>query len=449
MPKYHTLAPTHGKDTVRFLSRVKQGKGTIVANFYAVVGSENACLVALTLATKDRSGKLCKARGLDGDDRKAAGVIAAPKSARGLLVMGRTGQLMFWKLSDLSVQGQEATDKALRLGIKKLCTTADEFKPFKGRYDIGSGDREAFDAWWSEWGSPDEAQFLEGNLDHLADEMGIPREELDELTSNREAIQQLMVEMAEADQPVDRSGLQDAIGNLASGLERRLSPKGQEDFDLALRDLTNMEGRNDADEWPEVITAPFADARLKADRLRTSDLDAAIDVLNKATAEVDRRAKQLAKLEKIRRKLGDRLGNAADTLEGYVSDVEDEIPPRLTALQEDHGRARQTGGAWGRIIDLGRWDLADSKLEEVRKAIAQVAVDVLNYRWEADMALEISQSTYSPDDGNEALLSQLDSEGVCLAMSLDWLGHGGSKAGPGEKQQGDVSASHLKWQAVY
>lgn len=448
MTKYAELAPKYGKETLQVINRVRQSRGVVMANFYAVIGTNDSTLLAATYAKKDRSGRTCRARGLDADDRAAAGIPKGGRSARGVMVVERRGALMFWRLTNVSVQGQEANDKQLRLGLKKLCETADEFKVYKGRYEVGSGTKEEFDTWWKSFDAPDETVLEDENLDELARNMGMTSKELKEFVAGTAEMNEMLGEMEKLedldDDPLDERGFE--LSERAKGL---LSVSLRDEYGLARSKFNELWGEVKPYHWSSPHKEKAKRYKADGEDLEDVDLSMALQSYTRGREYIRLRLAHGKELKSDVGRLRMYTEEAETLLEEYESEAGTPTPEPLRALRSALEEAKEKAQPVYTAHAERRWEDGLTISKQARLSMRKVHVAVMNHAFEGSLALEVSQGTYTPGDEDIALLAQLSNSGVCLAMAMDWLGSGGSGVPGGTKRTGHVSLSHLKWQATY
>ncbi len=440
------LAPNFGAQTAQVVTRVKAGAGAVLGNFYTVSAPDNTTLLATTFVKKDKSGKTCRSHALDTEDRAAAGIPKGGRSGRGVFVATRTGRLMFWMLTDLSVQGQAATKTQVFLGLKKLFDTADELKKYKGKYDVEEGTRDDFDAWYAEAAAPAPEVLTPDGLASLADSMGMDRREVEELVASAKQMSALLQDMIANDELLEDDPLDEATFELSNMVRGLLDTVRDEDVEVAKKKYDDAMEAADVDFWPP---EPEEEAKAFGTRAKAlATLREQIAEYADGAAWVERKGAQYSALEKRREKLGARYQSTMRELEKLTKEAGTPTPKNLSDLKDSLEDFLVRAKAFGVQVDEGEWSEAIPLGERLANELASLRIAILNLPWEGDLALEVSQGTYT-GGRDQPLLIELDSEGVCQAMVLDWIGHGGSGVDGGTKKKGSVSIEHLRWQATY
>ena len=219
MAKYASIS-SRTADSARNLSRVRKSRGAIVGQFYCAVDGDSRMLLSVTNAKKDPQGRMARAGAIEPDDREEVGLRGTIRTDRGLCVMGVDGKMYFWSITTMPVTGQRANSKQLRLGLRELGKTWEEFKWVKGRFDLGEGKEEDFEKWFADSvGSDHEDEVLtESDKSALARELELSDEELEELLSTREEVGRILLGLG-ADPLDGGADLEGSIGTIKSRLD--------------------------------------------------------------------------------------------------------------------------------------------------------------------------------------------------------------------------------------
>jgi hypothetical protein len=449
MANYAETAAKSGPMTLRVLQRVLRSKGTVLGNFYMAIGNENAALLAATFATKDRDGKLVRRAGLDKDDREAVGAVGSIKSARGLLVC-KAGEITAFVRTDLPTQGQDATDKQVRLSLRKITNTWDDLALYRKKIAVQSGDREAFDRWYETFGKPDERDFAAGELDHLADEQGVDREEFAQLVANGPAVTTILDDL---DKEGSKQKLRDRLEptlDLARGKLRELeSSQEGEEFQELLDKWDDRLDSADADEWPKVERDACDEHYMRAMGLRRTNLAGAIEALRRGFEAIEARKERKEQLDAVVGRLGKYINGAREVLDDQRG-IGDDPPDGWQAIEDALNLVMPKARAFRTCVEeTGPWSDWLGKTGALIREAKLPFIDALNFEFRGDQSLDLSQSTFALPGSDEILLESLGNEGVCQALALDFLGSDGSGMEPGSKQHRTIETSHLQWQAAY
>jgi hypothetical protein len=214
-----------------------------------------------------------------------------------------------------------------------------------------------------------------------------------------------------------------------------------------LKSVPKLKKRNDFKRWPEVWQTDTTEAIQETDRLLTGGLLLRAAALASTIEDLfPRRRDRLEAITASFKRTQKRIDGADEKLQEIAPD--EPVPQDYTDLVKRLGVVKtgltQATTAWE---GLGDADAVESILSKQDGEVAEIFISAKMYAFKGAKTLHMMQGAYTAPGASTTLLSQIDSEGVCLAMSMDWLGLGGSKSEPGTIVDGQITARHTRWQA--
>lgn len=219
-------------------------------------------------------------------------------------------------------------------------------------------------------------------------------------------------------------------------------------FEAVIQRTKELWGSTKAEKWPAVqskdIKTLINNATTRARKARDPWL--ALTMLGLAEEELEARSRLQVDTALALKDAYVTLTNLSARVEDLVPDHGPE-PEGIEKLRNPLATSLERHEAAKRDFRAGLWNRAHAEAIHSQTVCKQVTKKLSMWHWRGSMTLDLQQGGYTMHGMDESLLSQIESEGVCLALALDWLG-GGDLKGDGV-QDGRVAMKHRFWQAGY
>jgi tetratricopeptide (TPR) repeat protein len=238
-------------------------------------------------------------------------------------------------------------------------------------------------------------------------------------------------------------GSDESDGSDVQGLSERLGALRDRVNALDLRTWPDPQGQETRGRWTEIQmrtmmppTMGKGDEALllvKEFEVYLTSQEAAVRKLWEA-ARVQKRADDLETVWLD--SLGYSIGQIGDPTQEQALNKDLDLATKL------HKRANAALGK-GKLID------AEIHLDKAQRIIYGIARACQLAEFKGNQTIQMQQEAFRRPDQDSGVLAEMQSEGVCLSMVLDWIGGGGSDAEPGAPIEGKITSKHKFTQNAY
>lgn len=217
------------------------------------------------------------------------------------------------------------------------------------------------------------------------------------------------------------------------------------ELDAAKEELENAWAKADVDKWPARARKTVQALRLQVGLGLGSNAKTAA-LAKVATGQIEDLAKE--------RKHALAVKNQSKPKKSDKTSLDDTFPTethgtgRHAELLEEATSIRSDSKLLPPLWESGDWRKLIAVGTPIAMRLKQLRKDIALQEFRADCSLVMNQGDWKRPGQEEALLDQLDSQGICQAMVLDFLGKGGTGNEPGDLQEGQITSTHVMTQSM-
>lgn len=217
----------------------------------------------------------------------------------------------------------------------------------------------------------------------------------------------------------------------------------------------------EVDTWPDgprlaldglrqTIALRRAKAGLEPDAgLRKPILREALNLLDALHTQIDKTAKLRARCKEVSKEVQELGKSVSKLLKTQAKAIGEDDEDIIRMTQEKDSIVQQRRHVLDNIAGVGQFETATVEFQKLKARLNKLFSDLNGLEFREFQTMSINQGTFARPGQDIALLDQTDSNGVCKAMVLDFLGVGGSNQEAGKPIEAQITSRHFQAQNSY